>query len=141
MSESLKQSDALDRLFSGWDKDRGNIKKAFLLLMERLQGLGETVLELHARPSVSYSLRASLVRDTRNRLFALVDVIDDSEERWLSVCFYEHMIRDPLGLGEAIPGGILGEDGYCFHVTEEDEALLSYLLERIGEAYQSAFAL
>jgi hypothetical protein len=89
---------------------------------------------------VSYSLRASRpggdgAGEEGLALFALVDVIDDDpDRRWLSVCFYESLISDPDGLGELIPGGILGEDGYCFNLEAEDPELLTYLRARLDEA-------
>jgi hypothetical protein len=74
-------------------------------------------------------------------LFAIVDVIDDEpSERWLSVCFYEDMITDPDGRGELIPGGLSGQDGYCFDMYENDEELAAYLLDRLQEAAAVAAA-
>ena len=66
----------------------------------------------------------------------MVDVIDDDpESRWLSVCFYGDDITDPDELGDLVPQGLLGEDGYCFDVTEHDARIIAYLGDRIGEAY------
>ncbi len=39
------------------------------------------------------------------------------------------------GRGERIPNGILGEDGYCFDLFENDESLLLYLEKKIDEAH------
>ena len=68
----------------------------------------------------------------------MVDVIDDDpESRWLSVCFYESMIKDKDDLGDLIPGGLLGEDGYCFDLYENESDMVTYLKERINEAYEN----
>ena len=66
----------------------------------------------------------------------LVD--DDPNDRWLSVCFFGDMITDPEEKGDLIPGGLLGEDGYCFDITEPDDKLAAYVEARIEEAYHSA---
>jgi len=50
------------------------------------------------------------------------------------VCFYADAVSDPEGLGNLIPGGIMGNDGYCFDVFEQNASLLQYLEERIREA-------
>ncbi|MFZ5563507.1 MAG: hypothetical protein ACOZBW_05595, partial [Thermodesulfobacteriota bacterium] len=72
-------------------------------------------------------------------LFAVVDVIDDDPgNRWLSVCFYGETITDPDERGGLIPGGLLGEDGYCFDMDEADDALTTYLQKRMDEAYSAA---
>ena len=69
----------------------------------------------------------------------MLDVIDDDPgHRWLSVCFYGDMITDPDELGDLIPGGLLGSDGYCFDISEEDDALREYVGVRIQEAYEEA---
>jgi len=66
----------------------------------------------------------------------MIDVIDDDpNERWLSVCFYGDMVQDPDELGDLIPGGLLGSDGYCFDISEADDRLASYVSQRIQEAY------
>jgi ribosomal protein S16 len=66
----------------------------------------------------------------------MVDVIDDAPgERWLSVCFYGETIQDPDELGDLIPDGLLGEDGYCFDISEADDRLVSYVGQRVEEAY------
>ena len=45
----------------------------------------------------------------------MVDIIDDDPaDRWLSVCFYDELVDDPKGLGDEVPGGLLGEDAKCF---------------------------
>ena len=67
----------------------------------------------------------------------MVDVIDDDpDNRWLSVCFYEEAITDPDERGDMVPGGLFGQDGYCFDIYEYEESDLAYLVQRIDEAYQ-----
>ena len=34
-----------------------------------------------------------------------------------------------------VPGGLFGQDGYCFDIYEYDESDLTYLVQRIDEAY------
>jgi hypothetical protein len=69
----------------------------------------------------------------------MIDVIDDDpKQRWLSVCFYGDMIEDPDELGDLIPEGLLGADGYCFDITESDDSLEEYVRKRMNEAYKSA---
>jgi hypothetical protein len=65
----------------------------------------------------------------------MIDVIDDEpENRWLSVCFYEDLITDPEELGDFIPEGLQGGDGYCFDVDEFEEETAQYLEDRLREA-------
>lgn len=114
-------------------------RQAFSELYEHLKTLTETALEFNERPGVSYSLRPKHKSQKNRSLFAMVDVIDDDpEERWLSVCFYGGMITDPDGAGDLIPEGLLGEDGYCFDLSEYDEEAISYLKERLSEAHENS---
>jgi len=124
------------RMLERWQEDPSAVKEAFLRLGAFLAERKGARLSFKARPGVSYSLRAAKPSGVEGgeRLFALVDVIDDPNARYLSVCFYEETVTDPEGLGETIPGGILGEDGYCFTVEENDPVLLSYLERRVLEA-------
>lgn len=127
-----------DDLIEGWSQDPAQVKRAFLHLTGFLSERSGVVLRLKSRPGVSYSLRASLKDqgDEARPLFALVDVVDDDPgQRWLSVCFYEDRVSDPLEMGNIVPKGLLGEDGYCFDVTEYREEMMAYLEERILEAY------
>jgi hypothetical protein len=120
-----------------WNGGESRVRASFLWLKSVFLKLDGTRLDFLARPGVSYSLRAWVFRGGEERLFTLVDVIDDDpENRWLSVCFYAEAVSDPKGLGNLIPGGILGNDGYCFDVFEEDVSLLGYLEARIREAFE-----
>jgi hypothetical protein len=122
-----------------WTKDEPGMKPVFQFLYEQLEGLENVRLEWVPRPGVSYSLRAVHDNQTDRPLFVMLDVIDDdAEARWLSVCFYGDMVTDPDELGDLIPGGLLGSDGYCFDVSEGDEAPQQYVGARIREAYENA---
>lgn len=125
-------------LLEGWKADPLDMKAAFVRLGSDLSKKGHAVLSFKSRPGVSYSLRASVGAELKKKwpLFVMIDIIDDdSEGRWLSVCFYGDMITDPDEAGDLVPGGLLGEDGYCFDLDEYDESLVSYIVERIGEAH------
>ena len=119
-----------------WTDDEPAMKPVFVSLFQTLQDKTQAELEFHERPGISYSLRG--LRNDRNGrpLFVMVDVIDDDPgQRWLSVCFYGEMIQDPDELGDLIPEGLLGADGYCFDISESDDQLVSYVKQRIDEAY------
>ncbi len=137
MFENEQDSRNLEALLESWVQDLHGAKEAFTSLRDTLEGLKGAAMRFHPRPGISYSLRAALFtgKDKDSRLFALVDIVEDPSERWLSVCFYEEMITDSMDFGEKVPKGLLGEDGYCFHVTEHDERLIAYLKEKILEAY------
>lgn len=112
--------------------------KGFARLFQHIQTLTGVTLSFIARPGVSYSLRPKHQNQQARELFAIVDVIDDDPaDRWLSVCFYGDMITDPQEMGEVIPGGLAGDDGYCFDIYEAGEEQLSYLCDRINEGYDS----
>lgn len=122
-----------------WENDPRMMKQTFLKIMDKLGTIKGTCLNFISRPGVSHSLRASLNNrfETRPSLFALVDIIDDDpDNRWLSICFYEEMITDPAELGNLVPNGILGEDGYCFDLYKDDPSFVSYVERRIEEAHR-----
>lgn len=122
-----------------WKDNDSQTKKAFTELLAHLETLEATTLAFNARPGVSYSLRPRRDSQTEKPLFAMVDVIDDDpEERWLSVCFYGEMISDPDEMGDLIPEGLLGEDGYCFDLYEYDEDEIKYLKQRLSQAHENA---
>ncbi len=69
----------------------------------------------------------------------MVDIVDDDPgKRWLSVCFYGDSVTDPEEAGNLIPGGLLGEDGYCFDLYANDPETVAYLKKRIDEAHGNA---
>ena len=115
------------------------LRESFTKILTVIQSLPETDFSFISRPGVSYSLRPKCRQQTDRALFVMVDIIDDDPaDRWLSVCFYEDMITDPEGLGECIPGGLAGNDGYCFDLNSPDSSRLSYIIARIQEAWTAA---
>jgi hypothetical protein len=130
--------DEMMEIFDSWKDDHRKIKMFFLKIIEMLLKRENTSLDFKSRPGVSYSLRANFknIDGKKRPLFALVDIIDDDpENRWLSICFYMETITDPDNVGNLIPQGILGEDGYCFDLYEFDESMMSYVEERMDEAH------
>ncbi len=124
-----------------WKDNESGIKKAFKEISDHILKMDDISIEFNARPGITYSLRPVHKHQKKRSLFAMADVIDDDPEaRWLSVCFYGEMINDPEELGDLIPGGLLGEDGYCFDLDEYDYDKLNYLKKRLDEAYTSAEA-
>lgn len=120
-----------------WQETPEKNKKMFLSFNDKLQKKEGVILDFVPRVGVTYSLRAKHESQKNKNLFVMVDVIEDSP-RWLSVCFYGEMITDPETRGDAVPGGLLGEDAVCFDLTEWDEELFEYVKERIDEAHNSA---
>lgn len=131
--------DPLKKFMNDWHADSTGARLAFTELLDHLNTLDHTVLEFNARPGVSYSLRPRHSRQTQRSLFAMVDIIDDDpDQRWLSICFYGDMITDPDDAGDLIPGGLLGEDGYCFDLYTYDKNEVAYLKERLTHAHHKA---
>jgi hypothetical protein len=119
-----------------WTDDGLGLKPVFVSLFQNLRDKAQADIEFHERPGISYSLRGLRSERSERPLFVMVDVIDDAPgERWLSVCFYGETIQDPDELGDLIPDGLLGEDGYCFDISEADDRLVSYVGQRVEEAY------
>lgn len=127
---------------------QGRARLVYGTLLDAAQGLAGLAgeggdpnnesMEFLARPGVSLSLRI-LNPSLKRPLVAMLDVIDDDpENRWLSVCFYADLITDPQELGDIIPGGLQGGDGYCFDVEGDDGAPGEYLAERLREAWAKA---
>jgi hypothetical protein len=138
MFESEEEKREMLELLEGWKKDPQAMKDAFISLKDMVASKEDAILGFKARPGVSYSLRASIDNKEGRSwpLFVMADIIDDDpENRWLSVCFYGDMVTDPDEEGDLVPGGLLGEDGYCFDLNENDEAMVQYLGRRIDEAY------
>ncbi|SPD72980.1 conserved hypothetical protein [uncultured Desulfobacterium sp.] len=129
------------KFIAGWAEDAKGIKGTFIRLKEKFFGKNDVTLSFICRPGISHSLRVGSIKGENkyNKLFALMDIVDDQiEGRWLSVCFYSELVTDPDQAGNLVPNGILGEDGYCFDVLEYEESLLSYVEQRIDEAYEKA---
>jgi len=124
---------------SEWEDDQNNILPDLKGLIHNLDMRTDITVEFIERPGISYSIRASHPAQKQRKLFMLADIIDDNPKaRWLSVCFYKDMIQDPMEEGEEIPGGLMGEDGYCFDHEVASENNIDYILMRIDEAYCSA---
>jgi hypothetical protein len=125
-------------LLKTWIDDSRRIKEAFTFLSSTLARLPGVSLDFHSRPGITHSFRA-FGQDTgkrAGRLIGLVDIVDDDpNNRWLSICFYSNTVSDPQEAGNLLPGGLLGEDGYCFDLFEYDDEFLSYLEKRIAEAF------
>ena len=138
MFENNDEQNDMVRLLDGWTDDPQNMKTAFVELKNKFQGREGVTFSFKSRPGVSYSLRVN-ARKSRQKdrpLFALMDIVDDqSKSRWLSVCFYSDLVTDPEGEGNLVPEGILGEDGYCFDLFEYDRDLITYIEQRVDEAY------
>ena len=129
----------IEHFIHTWTETESGTKQAFSELYEHLKTLDDTTLDFNERPGVSFSLRPKHKSQKKRSLFAMVDVIDDNpNERWLSVCFYGEMVTDPDEAGDLIPEGLLGEDGYCFDLSEYDEDEIRYLKYRLSEAHKNA---
>jgi hypothetical protein len=121
-----------------WIDDSLGTKPILHDLLNTLSGKEKVSIEFFERPGISYSLRGIHESQKDRPLFVMIDVIDDDPKaRWLSVCFYGDMIKDPDERGDLIPEGLLGSDGYCFDIIESDEPLKEYVCERIQEAYEN----
>ncbi len=132
-----KEKKELEEFISSWRECRA--KETFMKLRALLETLQDVELNFKARPGISYSLRAKHLKQKDRPLFVMIDVIDDNEDnRWLSICFYQDLISDPEEKGDLIPQGLMGEDGYCFDLEEYEEREVSYIEERIKEAYTRA---
>jgi len=123
----------IEEFIDQWPEGPDRCREVFQKLHDFLIQLEGATVEFHARPGITYSLRGVPEKASGQPLFVMVDVIED-QPRWLSVCFYEHMVSDPDGRGDSVPGGLLGEDGLCFDLESYDDGLINYLCERITEA-------
>jgi hypothetical protein len=128
----------VERFLNGWEDSPLQVKRSFVTLVDYVADKTDLAFAFKERPGVSYSLRVKHTLQTKRELFVIMDVIDDPENRWLSICFYPDMITDPDDKGVLIPLGLLGEDGYCFDFEEWDEEYLHYLKIRLDEAYKNA---
>jgi hypothetical protein len=124
-----------DTFVDSWSGASQDMKVIFTGLKGFLDSLGGVMFDFIGRPGISFSLRAKHVRQKERHLFTMIDVIDDDPgNRWLSVCFYGDLISDPEERGDLVPGGLLGEDGHCFDISEPDEEVVAYVKERLREA-------
>lgn len=129
----------LSGLLENWETDNNGMKKAFTEIINLLESLEGLTFDFKSRPGISYSLRAH-VNNSDKKVLTLADIIDDDpENRWLSICFYAETINDPNEEGDLIPGGLMGEDGYCFDLFENNDEMVDYLKDRIKEAHGKYF--
>ncbi|MCR5562940.1 MAG: hypothetical protein K6F46_06170 [Desulfovibrio sp.] len=130
---------ALEGFLSDWKQDPLCAKQAFVAYRDILTGLDGVDFDFKARPGISYSLRAHHAAQKERNLFVLVDVVDDEpENRWLSVCFYADMVKDPDDVADFVPEGLMGSDALCFNLDEADEKMRAYIADRLVEAAEAA---
>lgn len=129
----------LDKFILEWQEEDDKIKNVFSHFKNQLEALELTQLDFVVREGLTFSLRAQHAQQKKRPLFAMIDVIE-GEQRWLSICFYAEMIEDPDEIGDFVPGGLLGEDAFCFDVITNDPNLIKYLTERIYDAHAHAAA-
>lgn len=131
----MSELEALNTYLREWQDDPRRVRSFFLRLLEKLREL-DAGLDFVVREGVSASLRAraSLGSETE-RLFCLVDIVQDADGPWLSVCFYADLVTDHDQRGNLVPRGLLGEDGYCFDMEESDPEAEDYVLDRVAEAH------
>lgn len=122
-----------------WTRDETNMKDAFIRLANRFTEKNRAVLSVVPRPGISYSLRArAKAQGEEGTLITMIDIVDDDpDNRWLSVCFYGDCVTDSEEEGDLVPGGLLGEDGYCFDLYENNQNTITYLEQGIDEAYEN----
>lgn len=126
----------LEKFISDWDQDPAGVKAVFCEFKELLESFEDTKIEFHARPGVTYSMRAAKTSQTKWPLYAMVDVIDDDPaNRWLSVCFFGDCITDPDDLGDFVPEGLLGQDAHCFDADDAEPK--EYIAARIKESHSN----
>jgi len=129
----------IESFLRDWSGEEQPMRDWFSTIFTELTSIDGVEMDFVSRPGVSYSMRPKHPKQKGRDLFAMVDVIDDDPDgRWLSVCFYGDMITDPEERGEVIPGGLSGDDGYCFDMFDNDESLAKYLLTRLKEAAVNA---
>ena len=139
--EQLEKIKGFQRVIDDWPASQDSLKHAYIELTFEVRSRSESVCEVVTRQGVTHSFRAGTSRDLKSArpVFVLIDtVVSDVDPWFLSVCFYEDEITDPEESGEAIPGGLLGETGYCFDLEEYDEDYVAYLKTRIAEAHGAA---
>ncbi|MCB2227530.1 MAG: hypothetical protein KQH53_12705 [Desulfarculaceae bacterium] len=132
----------LEQFLAEWPGEQAALKgiyQSFLAGVRALPGVKETFLP---RPGVSYSLRWDLAQRPAGRerpLFAMADVVPlGADELMLSICFFGDEVNDPEELGNLIPDGMYGGDGFCFDVEGDDPELGVYCLARAREAHAAA---
>jgi len=142
----LSMHKELQDFYDAWTHDPHKTRSAFTTLTTELVELsveakGGIELSFVPRPGATYSLRGRHTAPGARPVFVLVDVVDDASGRWLSVCFYADAVSDPEELGNLVPKGLLGDDGYCFDLENPSPGTLDYLLDRIREGARSVVGL
>ncbi|XCN71295.1 MAG: hypothetical protein Q3M24_13340 [Candidatus Electrothrix aestuarii] len=127
----------LESFLEEWQEGPERNKEIFLQYKEQMERDENIQLEFLPRPGITYSLRIAHKEQKARPLIAMIDVIEDAP-RWLSVCFYNDMITDPEEQGDAVPGGLLGEDAVCFDLEAWDDERVRYVASRLDEACQHA---
>lgn len=125
---------AIETFLSEWIHDPKKVKPGLVRFIKAVSAVPGAGIELVFRPGVTHSLRATHPACAPRPLFALADVIEDPDGRWLSTCFYAETVTDPEERGNLVPGGLLGEDGYCFDYEAPDGAFSDYIAARLAEA-------
>jgi len=125
---------AVAAFLSAWTHDPKGVRPGLVRFIQAVSGLAGAGIELVSRPGVTHSLRVAHPSRVQRPLFALADVVEDPDGRWLSICFYANAVTDPEERGNLVPGGLLGEDGYCFDYEEPDQAFIDYIGARLTEA-------
>ncbi len=128
---------ALTAFIENWQESSEKPKASFVHFKTFLRNKPGVILDFIQREGVTYSLRAVHENQKEKELFVLVDVIED-DPRWLSICFYSEMIKDPDEEGDFVPKGLLGEDAVCFDLETHDDALIRYIEKRLDEAWAAA---
>ena len=115
------------------------MEQTFKALKAKAEELCGVDLTVQPRPGIGHSFRGITNNQADRPVWLLLDVLEpDNEPWWLSICFFAESITDPEDLGEIIPGGLFGTDGYCFDIEKNDEQIINYLSQRLTEAWQSA---
>lgn len=142
MSALLDQkATSWEMLQQHWPQDQPGLFNTLRTLKQAAGTLEKSSWEMVSRPGVSISLRFSLQPVPAGRarpVFHLIDVAEFDGRLFLSVCFYADEMEDPGELGNLVPNGLFGEDGYCFDVDQDNPEYLDYILDRQIEAHQAA---
>lgn len=135
----METNKELQDFLNSWEIDPFNAKKAFRIFAKACENQPSVESRFVSRPGVSYSLRFfAPKRHDGTDVIALIDVIDDDPaNRWLSVCFFAHLITDPKDLGDFVPEGLEGRDALCFNLDEDNPDMINYIVDRLGEAVRS----
>ncbi|MGL1930437.1 MAG: hypothetical protein OCC45_01610 [Desulfotalea sp.] len=128
-----------EKFINSWKETGQEMALAYEQLYQVVSDFDSVSFSFIARPGVSFSLRPVHKNQDERKFFAIMDVIDDEPgERWLSICFYGDMVTDPEEKGDLVPGGLGGDDGFCFDMYAPDDGMIIYLKERLKQAFENA---